>query len=153
MSWDLTIRSIEGSLGSLEAVRQTISRIFPSARFGSEPSGVEKVSAAESQGIKFPSVIRENMISQPAKHGADVETEGVSLRFYFGSKDVVRDIVLEVRGVGDPFPLLRKLGTVVGWQIIDDSTGAVLTEDAQPTGTGWAKYQRMLSQPRDRDDA
>src|SRR5687767_8601724 len=112
MSWDLTVRRAEGGIGTLDAVRQTLSRLFPTGRFGSEPSGVEKVRAAEAQGIKFPAFIRENMISQPAKHGAEFETEGVSVRFHFGSEDIVREIFVEVRGTGDPFPLLRQLASV-----------------------------------------
>jgi hypothetical protein len=149
MSWDLTVRSAGGSIGRLSEVRQTLARIFPEARFGSEPSGVEKVRAAEAQGIKFPSFIRENMLSQPAKHGAEFETESVSLRFHFGSEDIVREIAIEVRGAGDPFPLLRQLVGLHGWQVVDDSSGEVLTEDAQSVGTGWALYQRMLAKARD----
>jgi hypothetical protein len=149
MSWDLTVRSAEGSIGSLDAVRQSLSRIFPTARFGSEPSGVEKVRAAEAQGIKFPAFLRETMISQPARHGADYEVDRVSLRFYFGSEYVVREIHVEVSGTGDPFPLLRQLASVHGWQVVDDSSGKVLTEDAQSAGTGWATYQRMLAEARD----
>ena len=148
MSWDLTVRSAEGSIGRLDAVRHTLSRIFPAIRFGSEPSGVEKVRAAETQGIKFPAFLRETMISQPAKHGAELEIAGVSLRFYFGSEDMVRDIHLEVRGAGDPFPLLRQLAGVEGWHVVDDATGDVLADGVQPAKTGWATYQKMVAEAR-----
>jgi len=149
MSWELTVRSTAGSIGSLEAVRQTLAGVFPQSRFGIEPSGLEKLRAAEAQGIRFPAVIRENMISQPAQHVAEFESEGVSFRFHFGSEERVREMALEVRGTGDPFPVLRQLASVPGWQVVDDASGGVLTEDAQSIGTGWAIYQRMLAQARD----
>jgi hypothetical protein len=152
MSWDLTVRSLVGSTGTLDAVRQTLSRIFPGVRFGTEPSGVEKLRIAEAQGIKFPPFLRETMISQPAKHGADLEVDGVSLRFYFGCEDVVRDIHLEVRGAGDPFPFLRQLAAVDGWQVIDDATGGVLTDNVQPSNTGWATYQKVLARMKESND-
>jgi hypothetical protein len=150
MSWDLTIRSLSGSIGGLDEVRQRLVRVFPGARFGSEPSGVEKVRAAEAQGVKFPEFLRETMISRPAKHGADLEVDGISLRFYFGSEDFVREIHLEVRGAGDPFPCLRQLAAVEGWQVIDDATGKVLADGVQPDQTGWATYQETLAKVRDR---
>jgi len=148
MSWDLTVRSAEGSIGSLDAVRQSLLRIFPAIQFGSEPSGVEKLRAAETQGVRFPAFLRETMISQPAKHGADLEGDGVSLRFYFGSEDTVRDIHVEVRGAGDPFPLLRQIAAVDGWQVVDDATGDVLADGVQPAKTGWATYQKMVAEAR-----
>jgi hypothetical protein len=137
-------------MGSLDAVRQTLSRLFPGARFGSEPSGVEKVRAAEAQGVEFPEFLRQNMISQPAKHGADLEVDGISLRFYFGSEEVVRQIHVEVRGAGDPFPCLRQLWAVEGWQVVDDATGNVLADGVQPDQTGWATYQKVLAEVRNR---
>ena len=151
MSWDLTVRGKEGNLDTLAAVRETILRLFPSARFGREPSGAEKIQAAEAQGIRFPSVVRESMMSHPAIHAAEFEAEGVSLRFCFGSEDVVQSIGLEVRGSGDPFPFLRQLAGVGNWQVIDDSTGQALSADAQSVGTGWYAYKRMLATARDRE--
>lgn len=144
MSWDLTIRSSGGSLGSLEAVRQTIARIFPAARFDSEPSGIEKVRAAEAQGIQFPSIIRGSMLARPARYSAELQEANVSVSLFFGAVDIVREIGVEVRGSGDPFPLLRRIVAVDGWQIIDDSTGRLLTPDSPPRGTGWEIYRKML---------
>lgn len=148
MSWDLTIRSAKGSIGSLASAREVISRIFPTAQFGSEPSGVEKVRIAEAQGIKFPSIIRESMISQPAKQVAEFEGDDVSFSFDFGAEGLVREIAVEVRGKGNPFPYLRQLASVTDWRVIDDSMGHILGMNAQTVGTGWEKHQRMLANPK-----
>jgi hypothetical protein len=148
MSWDLTVRSATGSLGDLESVGEVISRLFPSARFGVEPSGADKVRAAEAQGIKFPEVIRESLISRPATRVAELDTADVSFCFRFASGEVVQEVGLEIRGSGDPFPLLRRLAGIPGWQVFDDATGRTLGEDAEAYRTGWQTYQRMLAQAR-----
>lgn len=145
MSWDLTIRNSQGSIGSLDDLRATVSCIFPSAQFNTELSGIEKVHAAEAQGIKFPSFIRESMISRPATQGALVEIEGISMRFNFGSDDPIEESGIEVRGEGDPFPLLKQLLSVEGWQILDDSTGIALTQESDYVGSGWQLYQKLLT--------
>ena len=148
MPWDLTIRSVKGSIGSLESVHATISQVLPAIRFGSEPSGAEKVRVAEAQGIKFPSILREAMIAQPAKHVAEFEAGDISLSFRFGSEALVREIGLEVRGAGDPFPFVRKFASVADWEIIDDSNGTTLSVDTQCVGTGREIYQRMRAAAR-----
>src|SRR5262249_14531594 len=104
MSWDLTIRGVQDAVGNLQSVQKIIADVFPSARFGHEPSGIEKVRVAEAQGVKFPPILLESMISQPAMHIAELETDGIFLRFHFGFEEIVKHIGLEVRGEGNPFP-------------------------------------------------
>jgi hypothetical protein len=124
MPWEVTIRRSEGEpLGDLPAVRAVIEAAVPGMQFYQEPSGAERIAAARARGIEFPDVIRQIFERLPAKTQAVLEGEGFSLVLYGFNAEPLTAIHAEVRGGGDPHPVLTALCRSTGWVAIDDATG------------------------------
>jgi hypothetical protein len=93
MGLDLTIRPSVGMyLGSPDEVREMLAVAFPSAQFGREPSGPEKLEISERQGIRFPQLLREVMMRSPGHDGAVAEEEGFSVEFSWPDGERVKEI-------------------------------------------------------------
>ena len=141
MPWEVTIRSAENTaLGTPEELRQQITTSVPAFEFYREPSGVEKIEAARASGVAFPQVIRESIERQPASVRAEYEGEGISILLY-GFEDPTREINVEIRGMGNPLPVLANICQPNGWVAIEDATGNEIdlsSNDAQD----WESFQK-----------
>ena len=124
MSWEVTIRRADGApLGDLVTLRQQIGDALPGTQFQREPSGQEKIAAARAAGVEFPDIIRQHLESRPATELAEFEGDGISVVLYGFEAEPLSAIHAEVRGEGNPVPVLAALCRPQGWGAVDDASG------------------------------
>ena len=141
MPWEVTIRRADGKpLGDLSSVRQQIAVAVPAMEFYREPSGQEKIAAARVAGIEFPDVIRQHMEEQPATEQSEFEGDGFSVRLYGFNAQPLLEIYAEVRGNGNPVPVLAALCCPHGWVAIDDTNGKPV-DLASAAASGWESFR------------
>lgn len=127
MPWEVTIRRADGApLGELAAVRQQITAAVPAVQFHREPSGLEKIAAARAAGLEFPDVIRQHLEQRPATERAEFEGDGFSVVLYGFEAQPLSAIHAEVRGDGNPAPVLAALCRPHGWVAVDEASGQPL---------------------------
>ncbi|MGL4420437.1 MAG: hypothetical protein ACRCZF_07225, partial [Gemmataceae bacterium] len=126
-------------LGELDSVQLQILDAVPGIQFFREPSGLEKIAAAAAQGVEFPEVIRNHFMNLPAKIGAVFEGEQYSVRFYGFSAQPLEVIHAEIRGEGNPVPMLAALCFPQGWIVVDDSTNETI-DLAGGRASGWEAF-------------
>jgi hypothetical protein len=120
MPWEITIRRADGGvLGDLAAIRQKFVAAIPGLQFYFEPSGPDKIAAARAIGLEFPDVIRQHFEQRPATEQADYEGDGFSMRFYGFDAQPLSTVYAEVRGNGNPSPILAALCCPNQWVAID----------------------------------
>jgi hypothetical protein len=146
LPWEVTIRRPDGApLGDYSAVRQQISAVLPGIQFRRLPSGQEKIADARAIGIEFPEVLRQHLEQQPAVEQAEFEGDGFSIQLYgFGSCPLAA-FHAELRGDGDPVPVLRALCVPNGWIAVDDSSGRPM-ERTSESAAGWESFQAYRDQ-------
>jgi hypothetical protein len=124
MPWEVTIRRSDSEpLGDLAMVRRQIIDALPGIRFRREPSGSEKIAAARAVGIEFPDVLRQHFEQPPATEQAEFEGDGFSMVLYAFEAQPLRAVHVEVRGKGNPVPVLAALCRPNGWVAVDDASG------------------------------
>jgi hypothetical protein len=141
MPWEVVIQSPDNAeLGDLAAVRDKMTAALPGIQFYSEPSGPEKLAAAREKGIEFPEVIRKHLEQSPATLQADFEAGDFSMQFYGFESQPLRTIRVEVRGNGNPLPVLAALCKPNGWIAIDCATSQFI-ELAAAAAAGWDVFR------------
>ncbi len=124
MPWEITIRRADGApLDDLEIVRQQILSALPNIQFQRESSGLEKIAFARAKGVEFPEVLLRHFEQQPAKERAEFNGDGFSVVLYGFEAQPLVAIHAEVRGDGNPAPILAALCLPHGWVAVDDASG------------------------------
>jgi hypothetical protein len=124
MPWEVTIRRTDSApLGDLATVRQQIAAALPAMRFHREPSGPEKIAAARAAGVEFPDVIRQHLEQRPATERAEVAGDGVSMVLYGFEAQPLTAVHAEIRGDGNPLPVLAALCRPNAWVAVDHARG------------------------------
>ena len=95
-------------------------------QFFQQPSGAAQVAAARARGVEYPDVIRQIFEKQQAKTQAVFEGEDFSVLLYGFDAEPLAAIHAEVRGGGDPHPVLTALCRGNGWVATDDATGGAV---------------------------
>lgn len=122
MPWELQALSSDdhGSLGTVEHVQAKLRAVLPEIEFYRDASGSEKLAAMESQGIAVPDVIRERWLLPAGAHQGLIEGDGFTIEFHLGEDDAaVIALGIDVRGSGDPMPILQKVMKIEGWTVVD----------------------------------
>jgi hypothetical protein len=146
MPWEVTIQRENGStLGELESVQQQIVTAIPAIQFYREASGPEKISIARSRGVEFPEVILRHFETLPAKVGAVFQGDQFSVSLYGFGAQPLNVIHAEIRGEGNPVPLLAALCRPNGWLAIDDASGDPI-DLTGANASGWEAFQSYRSQ-------
>jgi hypothetical protein len=141
MPWEVTIRGANGApVGDMAAVRQQITAAVPAIQFRREPSGLEQIAAARALGIEFPDVLRQHFEQRPATERAEFEGDGFSLVLYGFEAQPLTAIHAEVRGDGNPVPVLAALCRPNGWLAVDDASGQPV-EMAGTAAAGWEAFR------------
>ena len=144
--WEITIRRADGApLCDLAAVRQEIADALPSIQFLREPSGNEKIAAARAVGVEFPDIIRHHLENGPATERAEFEGNGFSVVLYGFEAEPLSAIHAEVRGQGNPLPVLAALCRPHGWVAVDDASGQPI-ELTGSAAAGWVAFQAYRDQ-------
>ena len=138
MPWELEIAASGGGrLGSSRHVQGQLSGVFPDIQTFTQPSGQDRLAAMQEAGRTPPPFIAERLADVPAKAGADLELDGCHVRFLFDAEEVTR-VMVEVRGDGDPAPIIQALAAIDGWVLIDDGS---LVDPASPDG--WQRFRTL----------
>src|SRR5262249_29399793 len=112
MPWELSaIPSDDNiSLGTVEQVQARLRMAIPEIELFRDASGMEKITASEAQGFEVPDVIRELWLRSKGSYQGLVEGEGITIEFHLDEDEAsVRSILIDIRGNGDPMPLLQHL--------------------------------------------
>jgi len=118
MPWELTVLHPHGHrLGSPNEVKATLSRVWPELQWET----VEPPSPPMTVGI--------------------LETDSFSFEAHGFEGDPVEDFYLDIRGDGDPVPLLMRLKSQAGWSLKEMLTGRVL--DERGMRERWANFRQM----------
>ena len=116
MAWELTIQHPNGHrLGSPKEVQDRLSRAWPQLEWHAQEAAPKLV------GV--------------------LEGEGFSLELYGLDDNPVVDFYLDVRGNGDPTPLLMQLKTQAGLSIKELATDRLL--DERLLRERWANFRQL----------
>jgi hypothetical protein len=137
MPWEITI--INGTtdnrrpLGTREHVIAALADAVPGAELQRPPIPPEEILAM------MPPAVRDAM-TRP-KLEADFEHQDFSIQFYTSDAPTIDWINAEVRGNGDPLPLLKSICLNTGWSVIDVEEQVVV--DLTKTSTeSWDSFRR-----------
>jgi hypothetical protein len=143
MPWELQALSTDdgGSLGTVEHVQAKLRAALPEIELFRDSSGSEKVASMESQGIEVPDVLREHWLRSRGAHQGLIEGDEFTIEFHLGEDDAaVVAVGINVRGSGDPMPVLQRLMRIEGWKVVD-------LNGRPPTADSWQSFRTW------RDDA
>jgi hypothetical protein len=123
MAWQLRIVPSRGggdSLGSVEQVQAKLRGADPEIELFRDASGAEKLASMESQGLTVPDVIREHWLGSKGAFQGLIQGEGFTIEFHLGEDETtVAAVGIDVRGSGDPMPVIERLMMVEGWKVLD----------------------------------
>jgi hypothetical protein len=143
MPWELQALPSDdsGSLGSIEQVQAKLRAAVPEIELGRDASGLEKLAAMESQGVKVPDVIREHWRRSKGAYQGLFQGQDFTIEFHLGEDEAaVVAVGIDVRGSGDPMPLVQRLMRIDGWNVLD-------LRGQPPTVESWKSFSTW------RDDA
>jgi len=102
---------------------------------------------------QMPQVVREAML-RPSL-GADFEIDDLSIQFYTNDEPTLRWVNGEVRGNGDPIPVLAALCTSRGWSVMDSSDKSIVNLSSASETRGWERFRKwrdkVISEARQAD--
>ena len=136
MPWELQALPSDdsGSLGSIERVQAELRVAVPEIELARDVSGREKLAVMEAQGITVPEVIREHWLRSNGAYQGLIEGIGFSVEFHLGEDEAaVVAVGIEVRGSGDPMPVIQRLMRIDGWKVIDP-------QGKPPTVDSWKSF-------------
>lgn len=122
MPWELRALPSDnrGSLGTVEQVQAKLRAAVPEIELGRDASGAEKIAEMESRGIAVPDVIREHWLGSKGAFQGLYQGEGFAIEFHLGEDEsAVPTVGIDVRGSGNPMPIIQRLMNIDGWQVID----------------------------------
>jgi hypothetical protein len=136
MPWELRALPADdsGSLGTVERVQGKLRAAVPEIELYRDASGTEKIAAMEARGVQVPEVIRERWLGSKGAYQGLVEGEGFTIEFHLGEDEAaVVAVGIDVRGGGDPMPVVRRLMGIEGWKVVD-------LQDEPPTMESWTAF-------------
>jgi hypothetical protein len=71
---------------------------------------------------------------------AELDSGEMLIRFEANDEPVLQWLIAEVRGNGDPIPVLSALCSSRGWSVIDSSTKSVVDLSAGSGGAEWKRF-------------
>ena len=148
MPWELqALPSNGGSLGTVEHVQAKLRAAVPQIELFQDASGLEKLAAMESRGVEVPDVIREHSLRSKGAYQGLVEGADFSVEFHLGEDEAaVAAVAIDVRGDGDPMPVVLRLMTIDGWKVVD-------LRGNPPTIESWKSFGTWRDEAIRRTDA
>lgn len=89
-------------------------------------------------------MLRETMLLP--KLEADFEMGDLSIQFYAADELVLHCVNGEVRGNGDPIPVLASLCQGRGWSVIDASDSSIVNLASASESAGWERFRKWRDQ-------
>ena len=96
---------------------------------GKPPANAEEIDESRMEDFGPPAKLREEIshvlpeVNWSDPTWGDSGRDGVSIEFNIGDKDIIKDIMLHVRGSGDALGPIATLAKSLGWSVLDGSTG------------------------------
>ena len=150
MPWELTIRTRTGDpLGEREAVVKLISAAVPGMNWIDEPPLLERIRDMPDHPFHalIPTWPEETRASfARSRLLGDFDAGEFSVRLYGFEAQPIAAVYVEVRGNGNPVPLLAAICIPNGWVAIDGTDGQPV-DLAGEAANGWARFREY------RDDA
>lgn len=146
MPWELTVVHPNGHrLGSPKEVTAALSRVLPELEWVVVPPLLEEIKDQPDHPAHalLPTWSEETRrrASLPKTVGS-LEGDGFSLEIYGVDEDPVEDFYIDVRGDGDPTPVLLRLKTQARWSIKELAIGRFLLDEAQ-LRERWDNYRAL----------
>ena len=137
MPWDIIIvngsREDHPPLGDRETVIAHISSAVPGLELCQPPRPPEQVLQM------MPDAVRQSMLRPRLE--AEYEANDLSIQFYCTDEPVIRSINAEVRGNGNPVPILAAICTPRGWSVIDVSGNSVV-DLTKAEANAWDRFRK-----------
>lgn len=160
MPWELEIIKYDGPvprlradadetrflpMGTVDDVRAYISETLPDTEWRVEPPLLEVMKASGSDTWKHWDESMIESASQP-KLKAFYEAENLYIEIFgFDQIGLLRYLLMEVRGEGDPLPVLPSLCQPAGWSVADMCKDATFLDLDSTSNPRWGKWRRFLS--------
>jgi hypothetical protein len=144
MPWELTIRATnETSLGDRETVVKRISAAVPGIEWIEEPPLLEQIKDMPDHPFHaliptWPESTRASF--SRSKLLGIFDAAELSMRLYGFEAQPIRSVCAEVRGNGDPLPLLAAICNPNGWCATDDRDGQQIDLTAE-SAKGWEWFR------------
>ncbi len=135
MPWDITIvngRERQLPLGERDDVIARVAAALPGIIFGRPPGLPADVIA------QTPAVLRAHFQESP-RLVADFVAGGISTQFYTDDEPLIRTIGVEVRGDGNPVPVLAAVCQPNGWAAVNGINGEVVDLSANES-PAWEQF-------------
>jgi hypothetical protein len=87
----------------------------------------------------LPDVIRHSMEKSPSSIQGDYEKDGLLLRLYLGCKPQITKMDIEIRGNGNPMPLIATICLPNNWIA---SHGDKILDIAADETEGWQQFRK-----------
>ena len=145
MPWEVTIRRADGtSLGDRDEVVRRVSEAVPALTWVEERAFLEQIKDMPDHPFHaliptWPEEVRARF-SRPKRY-ADFEGEGFSVRLFGFEESAMDALHAEVRGNGNPVPVLAALCLPNGWVAIDDRTGQQVELNGG-AAVGWESFRQ-----------
>lgn len=128
-------------LQDVAAIRSNIESAEPLFYFVVEPSGLQKIEAAQKKGVTFPDVLMKHFRALPEKLYAVYNSDGLSITIYGFESNPLTRLHAEVRGTPNPIAILRKICEANSWHVTDDATCTKISLD-QSIPEQWSEFVR-----------
>jgi hypothetical protein len=137
MPWELTLTHADPAqpLGPVTGVQDRLRSVLPGIEFHQDASGIEKLEAMEALGVEVPEVIRTHLIASQGSHQGVYEGCGFTIELFFGEGPTVQSVGFEVRGSGDPLPMIEQLMSIPEWRIAD-------VDGLAPSREVWGQFRQ-----------
>jgi hypothetical protein len=130
MPWELCVIKVAGKpptkrpeehlpLGPIEEVQRLLESVLPGIEIHREPPGANMVEMMKECGFELPESTAALLGQGAGRYGAFFEADGITFEFSFGHENQVRSAILDVRGNGDPMPVIERLTASTGWCVYD----------------------------------
>jgi hypothetical protein len=135
MSWDLSVGSPHGPLGSAAEVRRKVSSAMPQVDWSDPTCGFLEQGGYT---LEFSLLGLDDDDEDGDDDELDDDDAGAD-ESASADDDAPVSLHISVRGTGDPLPPLVKLCKANGWTLTDDNEEAIDLE--HPSDAGWREFQ------------
>jgi hypothetical protein len=138
MPWEISIvRSATDPdlpLGTRQEVIGAVSTALPGVSLECPPLPPKEI------WDSIPAIIQESFLRKSLE--GLYEGDEFSIRFFTSDSPQIRFLCAEVRGNGDPIPILAKLCVPNGWLVISDADKSVVELDS-PNASQWDAFRNF----------
>ena len=149
MPWEVTIRGADDKpLGDRASVVKLISTAVPAMEWYEEPPLLERIKDMPDHPFHalIPTWTEETRASfTRSKLYGDLDAGEFSIRLYGFESQPIASVCAEIRGNGNPVPLLAAICNLNGWFATDDRDGQRIDLGSE-SAKGWESFREYRNQ-------